>query len=61
MKTAILFPGQGSQIAGMGRDVFDQYDSAKEIYLRADDALGRPLSSLCFNGPQEELNLTANT
>ncbi|MBN1878913.1 ACP S-malonyltransferase [bacterium] len=61
MKTAILFPGQGAQTAGMGYDVFNQFPSATSIYQAADKALGFSISSLCFNGPQEQLNLTANT
>lgn len=61
MKTAILFPGQGAQIAGMGQDVFQSSKAAKTIFEEADNALGESLSTLCFDGPQEQLNLTANT
>jgi [acyl-carrier-protein] S-malonyltransferase len=61
MRTAVLFPGQGSQATGMGRDFYNLYDSARDIYAAADQVLGFPLSSLCFNGPQQDLNLTANT
>lgn len=61
MKTAYVFPGQGSQFVGMGRDFYDQFPCARHIFETADLALGFPLSSLCFEGPQSELNLTANT
>lgn len=61
MRTAVLFPGQGSQAAGMGQDFYNLYDTARDMYRTADNALGFPLSSLCFNGPQQDLNLTANT
>ncbi|REJ73840.1 MAG: [acyl-carrier-protein] S-malonyltransferase [Acidobacteria bacterium] len=58
---AFLFPGQGSQSVGMGRDLHDGLAAAAEVFERADAALGVPLSRLCFEGPEEELQLTANT
>ncbi|HPQ41728.1 MAG TPA: ACP S-malonyltransferase [bacterium] len=61
MKTAILFPGQGSQVVGMGQDVFRESEAAHRIFTLADEALGESLTNLCFEGPQEALNLTANT
>ncbi len=56
-----LFPGQGSQFAGMGRDLAQAYPEAAAVFAAADSALGFPLSQLCFAGPEEELKLTANT
>src|SRR4051812_18798133 len=60
-KVAFLFPGQGSQYAGMGKSLADQYPAAKAVFDQADDALGFKLSDLCFNGPDEALRLTENT
>jgi [acyl-carrier-protein] S-malonyltransferase len=60
-KTAFIFPGQGSQHAGMGRDLAERFPAAKAVFDEADQALGFALSSLCFNGPEEDLQLTANT
>ncbi len=60
-RLAFLFPGQGSQAVGMGRDFFNSSSLAREIFARADDALGFSLSRLCFEGPEEELKLTRNT
>lgn len=61
MKTAFLFPGQGSQYAGMGKTLADRFQVALKTFQEADDALGFPLSTLCFEGPAEALQLTENT
>ena len=60
MDVVLLFPGQGSQKPGMGKDVAEAYPAAKDVFARADAALGTPLSQLCFEGPAEELTLTHN-
>ncbi|MGN6109071.1 MAG: ACP S-malonyltransferase [Kofleriaceae bacterium] len=61
MKTALLFPGQGSQRVGMGRDLALQFEVARRTYEEADDVLGFALSKLCFEGPEDELTLTKHT
>ncbi len=60
-KVAFVFPGQGSQFAGMGKDLSERYPEAREVFERADAAIGEPLSRLCFEGPEDQLRLTANT
>ena len=57
---ALLFPGQGSQAVGMGRDVFEASPQARAVFEAADDALGFSLSKLCFEGPEEDLVRTEN-
>ena len=61
MTTALLFPGQGSQRVGMGRDLALEFAIARQTFEEADDALGYAISTLCFEGPEDELTLTANT
>jgi [acyl-carrier-protein] S-malonyltransferase len=60
-RTAIVFPGQGSQNPGMGKELFENFSVAREVFEEADDALGFAISRLCFDGPAEELQLTENT
>lgn len=60
-KRAFIFPGQGSQYPGMGKDLADNFPVARHLFEEADDALGSKLSTLCFDGPEDQLKLTANT
>src|SRR5262245_54029454 len=61
MKTAFVFPGQGSQYAGTGRELAERYDVARRVFEEADQAIGFPLSKVCFEGPEDVLKLTENT
>ena len=61
MKTAFVFPGQGAQVVGMGKEFYDNFDFAKKLFDEADDALGYSISKICFEGSEEDLKLTANT
>lgn len=60
-KIAFIFPGQGAQTVGMGKTLCDNFKEAREVFAEADEALHFKLSSLCFDGPETELNLTVNT
>ncbi|HEY0144129.1 MAG TPA: ACP S-malonyltransferase [Thermoanaerobaculia bacterium] len=59
--TAFVFPGQGSQFAGMGRDVAEKYPAARKVFDDIDASLGYSISRLCFEGPEDQLKLTENT
>jgi [acyl-carrier-protein] S-malonyltransferase len=61
MSTAFVFPGQGSQVVGMGRQLHESVPAAREVFEEVDDALGEPLSRVIFEGPEDALRLTENT
>ncbi len=61
MKTALIFPGQGSQVVGMGKDLAENFSSAREVFKKVDDILSVNLSKIMFEGPSEELTKTENT
>ena len=61
MKRAFLFPGQGAQVVGMGKDIYEKYEEVKKIYDEASRISGMDVKELCFEGPEEELNKTENT
>ena len=58
---SIIFPGQGSQIVGMGKEFFDKYELVKKLFKEADEVLGFSLSKIIFEGPKDKLDLTTNT
>ncbi|MDB9812529.1 ACP S-malonyltransferase [Candidatus Pelagibacter sp.] len=58
---SVIFPGQGSQLVGMGKDFYDKYSLVQDLFKEADDTLGFSISSLILNGPKEDLDLTENT
>ena len=58
---SVIFPGQGSQLVGMGKEFFDKYDLVKDLFRKADDVLGFKISEIILDGPKEKLNLTINT
>lgn len=60
-KIGIVFPGQGSQYVGMGKKLYDSFDSVKDCFYRADKALGFSITDMCFNGPEDTLRQTYNT
>ena len=60
-KIAFLFPGQGSQSVGMGKDLYENYESAKSVFETADNVLNKSISTICFEGPEEDLKQTVNT
>ncbi|MBO4779599.1 MAG: ACP S-malonyltransferase [Selenomonadaceae bacterium] len=60
-KTAFIFPGQGAQTVGMGKDFYDNFDTARKLFDEADDALGYSIKRMCFEGSEDDLKLTANT
>src|SRR6266700_363001 len=60
LDVAWVFPGQGSQEVGMGRDVYERYAEAREVFEQADNILDMPLTRLCFEGPEDQLRQTEN-
>lgn len=60
-KIAFIFPGQGAQYVGMGKDLYDNFPQAKKVFDTADEVLGKSITKLCFEGPEEQLKQTINT
>ena len=58
---SVIFPGQGSQVVGMGKELFEKYDLVKDLFKEADESLGTSLSKIILEGPKDELDLTINT
>ena len=58
---SVIFPGQGSQVVGMGKELYDKFDLVKNIFTEADEILNYPISKIILDGPKEELDLTINT
>ena len=61
MKIGFLFPGQGSQSVGMGKDIYEKYESAKRVYNKFKEITGIDIANISFEGPEETLNETKNT
>ena len=61
MKRAFLFPGQGAQVVGMGKDIYEKYEEARSIYEKASQIAKMDIAKICFEGPEEELMKTENT
>ena len=61
MKRVFLFPGQGAQVVGMGKDIYEKYEEVRKIYDKASEISGIDVKKICFDGPEEELNKTENT
>ena len=61
MRIALMFPGQGAQYVGMGRELYEQYPEVRRLFAEAEEALELPLAELCFNGPEERLEATEIT
>ena len=61
MKRAFLFPGQGAQIVGMGKDIYEKYEEARKVFDEASNISGIDIKKMCFKGPEDELNKTENT